>query len=466
MTARVLRGLVVAATSTILAGCGANFNSVFRTSEGNRNHINYTDAKQSATIVQVDKDGVMRTCAAKSPDVFSALATAASGALDFAQGAMKLGASAAGSSAEQAASIGLRTQLTQSQAELLYQLCLQALNGKLSNEQLVTELHRYQNTMVTMLAIEQLTGYARPTVVTLQTGATTGATKELLELSKRVDAARDDEKKASSTLDAAKAETEKKQQASDKAKADVGAKKKDQEVALKPLSDAAAKAKQELDAARVGNSPDLDAKQKAYDKATKDVEDKKKEQETALKPLADAVTVAADGLKAAQAAEKKAQTALADATKIRTEREDVLQRAKGNPDTAAAGSGSQVTSPAGNFYITDNAAASAEIARVVGDIQRTHLWQSFATDDCLRFLLQSASSSESRAVGWTGDERDKLFTLCQEQVKRSADWRFQNLYLSYGCDAKGENCRGPAQAPNGSSGPVTPFVVPAPPPVR
>ena len=43
---------------------------------------------------------------------------------------------------KQAASFGLRTQLTQSQAELLYQLCLQALNGKLSNEQLVTELHR------------------------------------------------------------------------------------------------------------------------------------------------------------------------------------------------------------------------------------------------------------------------------------------------------------------------------------
>jgi hypothetical protein len=219
MTALALRGLAVVLASAAFAGCSANFNSVFRTTEGARSHIAFTDAKQSATIVQV-KDGVMRACAAKSPDVFSALATAASGALDFAQGAMKLGVSAAGSSAEQATSLGLRTQLTQSQAELLYQLCLQALNDKLSNEQLVTELHRYQNTMVTMLAIEQLTGYAKPTVVTLQTGAATGATKELLELSKRVDAAREDEKKAAASLETAKVETEKKQQAADKATAD------------------------------------------------------------------------------------------------------------------------------------------------------------------------------------------------------------------------------------------------------
>lgn len=465
MTAQILRGLAVAVASTVLAGCGANFNSVFRSTEGNRNHIAFTDAKQSATIVQVDKDGVMRACAAKSPDVFSALATAASGSLDFAQGAVKLGLSAAGSSAEQAASIGLRTQLTQSQAELLYQLCLQALNGKLSNEQLVTELHRYQNTMVTMLAIEQLTGYARPTVVTLQTGASTGATKALVELSNAADAARTAEKKATTDLDTAKADTEKKQQAAEKAKTDLEAKKKEQEAALKPLDDAVTKAKQELDAA---SAADLDAKQKAYDEARKDRDEKKKEQEAALKPLSEAATSTAEALKTAQAAQKKAEAALTDAKKVRTEKEELVQRATGNPDTGATGTGSQVTSPAGSFYVTDNAAAAGEIARVVLEIQRTHLWQSFATDDCLRFLLQNASSSAAKSDSWwTGAERTRLFELCEEQVKRSAEWRFQNLYLSHCCDAKGANCRG--QCSNGATGggiTTIPPGPPVPPPVR
>ncbi|CAN0604115.1 unnamed protein product, partial [Ectocarpus sp. 12 AP-2014] len=127
----------------VLGGCSANFHSIFRTSDADRSHIAFTDAKQSATIVNVDKDGVFRACSARSPDVFSSLATSASGSADFTKAAQSIGLAGAGSSAESTASFGLRTQLTQSQIELLHQLCIEALNGKISNDQLATELHRY-----------------------------------------------------------------------------------------------------------------------------------------------------------------------------------------------------------------------------------------------------------------------------------------------------------------------------------
>ncbi|NQU57794.1 MAG: hypothetical protein HQ513_11205 [Rhodospirillales bacterium] len=128
--------------TTLLAGCGANFNSIFRTSSGKTSHVAFTDAKQSATIIKVDENGVFSACAARSPDVFSSLATSASGSADFAKAAASIGIAGSGSSTESSASFGLRTQLTQSQMELLYQLCINALNGKLSIPRLIEKAKR------------------------------------------------------------------------------------------------------------------------------------------------------------------------------------------------------------------------------------------------------------------------------------------------------------------------------------
>lgn len=323
-----------------LAGCSANFSSIFRTTEGNRSHVAFTDAKQSATIIQVGKDGVLRACAARSPDVFSALATAGSGSADFAKAATSLGLAGAGSSAEAAASFGLRTQLTQTQIELLYQLCIEALNGKLSNDQLATELHRYQNTMVTMLAIEQLTGYAKPTVVALGSKSGTGSTKELLALQQQVNTARKLEASAAAKVEAANVDVQKKQTAFaavDKAYQD---KKK-----AKP------------------NDPGLPA----------------------LKKTADAKKMERD---AAKGELVKAQAGLKDAQRNRSILEATLKNAQDDLDTAAASGEAQIGSPTSSFYVGANAEAAQTIASVVRDIQQTHLWQSFATDDCLRFLLQ------------------------------------------------------------------------------
>src|SRR5580765_5992804 len=117
--------IVALSGAASIGACDANFNSIYRTTDGKESHIAYTDAKQSATIIQVGRDGVMRACAARSPDVFSTLATSGSGSAEFTKAAASLAIAAAGSSAESGAAFGLRTQLTQTQIELLYQLCIE-----------------------------------------------------------------------------------------------------------------------------------------------------------------------------------------------------------------------------------------------------------------------------------------------------------------------------------------------------
>jgi hypothetical protein len=87
--------------------------------------------------------------------------------------------------------------------------------------------------------------------------------------------------------------------------------------------------------------------------------------------------------------------------------------------------------------VTANADAAKAIAGTVRDLQQTQLWQSFATDDCLRFLLQDANLEISR---WDEPKKTELFQFCKDQIKAAAEWRFKELYLSYGCDPDGKNC--------------------------
>jgi hypothetical protein len=152
----------------LLGGCtdiwGAHMRTVHRVDKISDDSIIFTDAKQNATFARFD--GVrLRACAARSPDVFSVLSAAASGSFSFEE-AQRLSAAASGQGAtgESGSAFGLRTQLTQTQLELLYRLCEAELNGALAPGDYEKQMRRFQNTMVAMLAIEQLTGYARPTV--------------------------------------------------------------------------------------------------------------------------------------------------------------------------------------------------------------------------------------------------------------------------------------------------------------
>lgn len=283
---------------------------------------------------------------------------------------------------------------------------------------------------------------------------------------------KDAEASAKEALDAAKAagapDVDAKQQVYDKAAMAVADKTKEQEAALKPLSDAVASATQARDSAKAPSAT-LIAKQQVLDKAESDQKAKVAEQTAALKPLNDAATAADEALKASQTAKTNAEAALTASTKLRSERESAVQQAKSNPDTSAGGSGTTVSYPTGEYYASHSAAA-VEIAKVVGEMQRTHLWQSFATDDCLRYLLQDRSKKPGDER-WKDEQKKEILALCKEQIKRTTDWRFENLYLTFGCNKDGTKChrrRGifpwAPGAPGATVLPATPAAAPPPPP--
>ena len=96
----------------------------------------------------------MVTCAEPSPDAMSALNTSISGSISD----PKIAASLALAQAESAASIGLRTQSIQLLRDGMYRLCEGYAAGAISAENFTEEQRRYQNLMLSLLAIEQLTG--------------------------------------------------------------------------------------------------------------------------------------------------------------------------------------------------------------------------------------------------------------------------------------------------------------------
>jgi hypothetical protein len=162
---------VFAVTCVSLYGC-ANLNTVFH-----KDTTEFTDGtvKGSVKMVVIDakerpltittketydnngKVNGVRTyvCPDKSPDALSSLATSgglsmtlpngSDGSLDYA-------------TAEQATSLAFRTQVTETQQVYLYFLCQLNANGGLTDSQLASAMQHYQNSLLAMLAIEQMTG--------------------------------------------------------------------------------------------------------------------------------------------------------------------------------------------------------------------------------------------------------------------------------------------------------------------
>jgi hypothetical protein len=136
------------------------------------------DAKQRVVIFKQLKDptssanGATITCAEPSPDALSALSTSLGGSL---KANANVVASLAAASTESAASIGLRTQSIQLLRDGMYRLCeayaAQAINAEEFNRQ----QRRYQNLMLSLLAIEQITGAVVPRQVGLGNGASSAA---------------------------------------------------------------------------------------------------------------------------------------------------------------------------------------------------------------------------------------------------------------------------------------------------
>lgn len=383
---QLLLWMISAASAIALSACGANFNSIYRTTDSPttlklRSQVIFTDAKQSATVVKAEGN-VLQVCAGRSPDVFSALATAIEGKAEgnFAQ---KVAASIGGSetNSETASAFGLRTQLTQTQIELLYQLCLNALNGNLSRDQLATELHRYQNTMVTMLAIEQLSGYARSYLITAGTNSSVGSAASIATLAK--------------LADDAKNEADALEEIAAGAKSDYETKKSAATTAAKALADAKT-------AGKTGD--DLKVLQDASDKA--------------------------------QAAEKAAEVDQAKAVASLTDQQARQKLYEQKLAQVKSGSASGTQSVSVNAPIAVES-PSADAAKLIVELVKTQLYQTFTTDECLQYLFHDGGESDfaKRAGAFS-----PLGKFCADHLKAVSEYKLTQLYLDRKCDKDGGNC--------------------------
>lgn len=205
-----------------LSGC-ANLMSIdhrFNVDSGDSISI---DAKQRvvfSVLKTYKKHGLewRAVCAEPSPDALSAISASAGVSAEVLQKAL----SAAFQSSESAASIGLRTQTIQLLRDAMYRLCEGYASGALDDIAFSRLQRRYQNIMMGLLAIEQLTGVVTARQVVLSTSASASVARNLVEIQKVIDDAqkvvRDREGTvaiAQKAADSAKQENEKQKQQRD-----------------------------------------------------------------------------------------------------------------------------------------------------------------------------------------------------------------------------------------------------------
>lgn len=162
-----------------LQGCSANFHTVFRRADiGSDQSIVTLDAKQRAIITHGDK-----TCAEASPDVFAVIAQALSTGGSFSRSAdptsMQAALNVAFGTAEEGSTIP-RTQTINMLRELMYRTCERTLNSDIGTLEMPIQAVRDQRLMVSILAIEQLTGTVTPRPVVVGAHGSTVAGGEAI----------------------------------------------------------------------------------------------------------------------------------------------------------------------------------------------------------------------------------------------------------------------------------------------
>ena len=214
--------IALMATILFIQGC-AEANSIYRHKRLDKigiSTITAVDAKQRLIYTQrpepkdpKEDPSFRRFCAEPSPDIFSVLSQAASGNGSFAGGADAKGANAAlqgaFSNSETGATIP-RTQTNNLLREMMFRTCERYLSGAISREEFPIIAARDQRIIVSILAIEQLTGTVTPKTVaitnggTASTGQSSGDTVKLLAASSsKIDTAQGEVKAAKEAFVAA-----------------------------------------------------------------------------------------------------------------------------------------------------------------------------------------------------------------------------------------------------------------------
>lgn len=186
--------------SFLFTGC-ANLNSIHRQESLDENgSTSYVaiDAKQRLMISGKRStwgdENVTVVCSEPSPDVFSVFSAALEGRASKAgdlEAALKL------ATGETGATVGIRTQSIQLLRDAMFRICEAYLAGGIDERSYERLLNKYQKSMVTLIAIEQLTGTARPSQIVLKAGAEyAGDGSALIEAKEKLDVAEDELAKA------------------------------------------------------------------------------------------------------------------------------------------------------------------------------------------------------------------------------------------------------------------------------
>ena len=182
-----LPSLICLATAALaLTGC-ANINTQSREFAGHQATAKTVDASQRA-IFSVNKtfikDGKLTKswtafCAEPSPDALVAYATSFGVSAAVAGKALDVAAS----QVQAAASIGLRTQTIQLLRDGMYRLCESYASGSIDDDEMAMLQRRYQNMMIGLLAIEQITGPVIARQASLSTSSAAAIGKSIAEIS-------------------------------------------------------------------------------------------------------------------------------------------------------------------------------------------------------------------------------------------------------------------------------------------
>ena len=186
----------------LLGGC-AEANSIHRVDRLSMTNpvVISSDAKQRFLLSQNDPNAragspaFRRFCAEPSPDVFTVLSQSASGSgslgLDKDAKTLNAAIQAAFSNSETGTTIP-RTQTLNMLREMMFRTCERYLSGAITELELPIVAIRDQRVMVSILAIEQLTGAVTPKPVIISSGAIASAGQNSTEMMKLVAKAHDD----------------------------------------------------------------------------------------------------------------------------------------------------------------------------------------------------------------------------------------------------------------------------------
>lgn len=204
-----------------LSGCAdlTHFNDVEEI-EGNTAIM--MDAKQRGVYywkrpIPIDSENVEAAnqvmngfCAEPNPDAVSAMAATLGLDLTITDKG-KLGLSQ--SISEGVANIGVRTAAIQALRDIMYRNCEAFANGGITKFGLETLQRRFQNTMVAILSIEQLTGAFRAPPVVINTSSSLGSPESIIELTNKSEIARIAYEEAKTAENSKQSELEKQKKA-------------------------------------------------------------------------------------------------------------------------------------------------------------------------------------------------------------------------------------------------------------